>query len=323
MINNLTKEEREILLDEIEGDGIEGNKIEDIQRENVLLSIYPKYCKKIKAKEKKWEFRKQIWKSQKYIDKIYLYETSPKKAIIGYFRTNMILKAPPLALWKYCNMKAGISREEFFNYFETKEIGYAIEISQFHQFRKAISPDKLIRGFHAPQNFMYVEIDIEEVEIEDKALLTEFIGCKVSKKLKEELENLAQENKKNLSDYIRRFIKKGLNKVKPKNQLKKPSLNPPSNANSDKNDITLINSFLNKPNSPFKDVINELEKGFENNRKLKATPFPKRYKHYYNDKRELRVIKSYFKSFKKLSKILNKNCHLFTDEVKRKMGWIE
>ena len=46
---------------------------------DVLISIKPKYVKKIISKEKKYEFRKNIFK--KNVDTIIIYTTSPEKKI--------------------------------------------------------------------------------------------------------------------------------------------------------------------------------------------------------------------------------------------------
>lgn len=278
-----------------------------IIQKNILLSIKPKYARRIKSREKKWEFRKQIWSNNKIINKIYLYETSPTQQLIGYFTTNKIITGKPSKVWKLIPKDKGISKEAFFEYFQKSSIAYALEITTLSLFRKQISPHNVIHNFHAPQNFMYVDLNIKEVKIEDETLLTEFIGCKISKDLREGLEQIAKEHNKNLSEYIRKFIREGLNKVKSKHKLKKPSLNPPPNINLKDNNTTIIKNILDVPNSPYKEVINELKEHFEKGKRLQPTPLPKNYKHYYNDKRELRIIKLYIYSFKKLSQIFKKN----------------
>jgi len=300
----LTKREQIILQEELDSNDY---KDKDIKQSNILFSINPKYSRKIKKKEKRWEFRKLIWTSNKYIDKIYIYETSPTKAIIGYFISHKILKASPLALWKYCNTEAGISREEFLKYFEGKKVGYALEISELHQFKRSITPNDYLKGFHAPQNFMYISLNIEEVEDEDDSLLTEFLGCKVPKKLKEDLEEMAKENQKYLSEYIRKFLTEGLNKVKSKNNYGKPILHPPPNPPQEENNTAIIKDFLNKVENPFQNVITEMKERFKNKEKLETT-LPYNYKHnqksYYREGLELDILKEYFQPFKKCAKII-------------------
>ena len=51
---------------------------------NALISIKPKYVEEIINKNKKYEYRKSIFK--KDIDKVYIYSTRPNKQIVGYFK---------------------------------------------------------------------------------------------------------------------------------------------------------------------------------------------------------------------------------------------
>jgi type I restriction enzyme S subunit len=51
----------------------------------VLLSIKPQYVDEIVKGNKKYEFRKKIFKKKDEVQEIYIYSTSPVKKIIGYF----------------------------------------------------------------------------------------------------------------------------------------------------------------------------------------------------------------------------------------------
>jgi len=50
---------------------------------NVLLSIKPKYVDLILNGEKKYEFRRKIFRNE--TNKVYVYCTSPVKKIVAYF----------------------------------------------------------------------------------------------------------------------------------------------------------------------------------------------------------------------------------------------
>ncbi len=128
---------------------------------NVLLSIKPKYVEKIAEGEKKLEFRKVIFKDENRPDTIYIYCTSPVKKIIGYFTTGEIFEDDPAELWDRFHNLAGISEEEFFDYFSGKERGYAIGIEDFNQFDNAIDPYEVIPGFTPPQSFCYMNDDLQ------------------------------------------------------------------------------------------------------------------------------------------------------------------
>ena len=124
-------------------------------QKDILLSINPNYCKRIQQGKKEWEYRKSIWSNNKRINKIYLYETSPIQKIIGYFKTNLIIKGNPKKIWNLTFEEAGITKREFDTYFSNKETGYALQISHLVLFEFPKDPFVLIENFHPPQNFMY------------------------------------------------------------------------------------------------------------------------------------------------------------------------
>ncbi len=131
---------------------------------NVLLSIKPKYVERIADGEKKLEFRKVIFKSVNRPDRIYIYCTSPVKKIMGYFTTGEIFEDDPAELWNRFRNLAGISEEEFFEYFSGKKRGFAISIEDYNEFDDAIDPYDVIPNFTPPQSFCYVDKDFERFD---------------------------------------------------------------------------------------------------------------------------------------------------------------
>ena len=121
---------------------------------NLLISIKPEFVKKILSGEKKYEFRRTIFRQK--VDKIYIYSTAPDKLIVGYFDFEEIIEDTPSNLWDKFNKCGGISKESFFDYYEGKEIGYAIKIGKLHIFPKPIDVSSL-ENFRAPQSFCYIE----------------------------------------------------------------------------------------------------------------------------------------------------------------------
>lgn len=120
---------------------------------NVLISIKPKYVEKIISKEKTYEFRRNIFKKE--VEKIVIYSTSPEKKIVGCFKPNKIIKDCPKNLWNNFSEEAGINEEDFFDYFENKEMGFALKIDELEVFENPIETDKLV-DFSAPQSFKYM-----------------------------------------------------------------------------------------------------------------------------------------------------------------------
>lgn len=120
---------------------------------NLLISIHPAYVKKILSNEKKFEFRSKIFK--KNVDKIYIYETIPKKKIIGYFKFEGYLEGTPEEIWDKCKKKSGVTEEFFFKYFKNKAKAYAIKINKFKKMEEISLPEKI----KAPQSYKYIDYD--------------------------------------------------------------------------------------------------------------------------------------------------------------------
>ncbi len=120
----------------------------------VLLSIKPKYVNKIKKGSKLYEFRRTIFKQK--TEEIYVYATSPIKKIVGKIIVDNIISDNPKQLWKSYHKQAGINKKDFFDYFEGKELGYAIKIKHFELFEKAIDPYQVNPKFVAPQSYAYI-----------------------------------------------------------------------------------------------------------------------------------------------------------------------
>lgn len=122
---------------------------------NILLSIKPKHAESIIKGQKKYEFRKIIFK-KKHIDTVYLYASSPIKKVIGAFRIGDIVEDKPINLWHQFNEVSGLDETEFFEYFKDNEIGFAIEITNVEKYENPIDPEDVIPGFVPPQSFCYV-----------------------------------------------------------------------------------------------------------------------------------------------------------------------
>jgi hypothetical protein len=65
---------------------------------NVLLSIKPRYVEAILKGDKRYEFRKNIFRN-KDVENVYIYATSPVKKLVGFFKVGNILEDHPVCLW--------------------------------------------------------------------------------------------------------------------------------------------------------------------------------------------------------------------------------
>lgn len=124
----------------------------------ILLSIKPQYVDKIVSGEKKYEFRKTIFK-RKQVDKIVVYSSGKVGKLIGEIKFTTILSDTPLNIWNITKEKAGLSKGDFFDYFRNKEIAHAIKIESFEPYCHAISIQEKYPGVNPPQSFVYVEKD--------------------------------------------------------------------------------------------------------------------------------------------------------------------
>lgn len=123
---------------------------------DVLLTIKPKYVKAILEGEKRFEFRREIFKHRE-VNRAYIYASSPVKKIVAMFEIGDILEDDPVHLWDSVKDYAGINDLDFFQYFKGKSKAYAIEIQHLQKFDHPIDPRKSLPGFVPPQSFCYLD----------------------------------------------------------------------------------------------------------------------------------------------------------------------
>jgi predicted transcriptional regulator len=122
----------------------------------VLLSIKPEYVSKIFSGEKKFEYRRLIFKRK--VDSIIVYASDPTKLIIGEFEIGEVIYNKISELWEQTSHDSGTTKEELFGYFKNCEKGYAIEILNPRIYAKPFSLSEMNILF-APQSFVYLSAD--------------------------------------------------------------------------------------------------------------------------------------------------------------------
>lgn len=122
---------------------------------NLLLSIKPEYSEKILSGQKKFEFRKQ--KPRRSIDQVFIYESSPSKAIVGWFCIRKIHSGSPEEIWNRFKDYGGIEEEKYLEYCNNSKIVYAFEIDKTVKLDNPINPFDLNSDFKPPQSFSYIE----------------------------------------------------------------------------------------------------------------------------------------------------------------------
>ena len=123
---------------------------------NVLLSIRPEHVEEILSRRKKYEFRKRRPRLHSTDQKAYIYTTSPICKIVGSFKIRRIQQNHPKVLWRKFGRKSGIDARRFAEYFGTREVGFALEISSLRTFNPPIEPKQVFHDFVAPQSFRYM-----------------------------------------------------------------------------------------------------------------------------------------------------------------------
>ena len=119
-----------------------------------LLSIRPKFAEAIIRGEKKFEFRRNMF--AKRVDVVLVYATVPIRKVVAEFDVRSVINESLPILWQLTHRQAGINREYFFNYFQGKEYGFAIEIGNVRPYEFPFCPIKEL-GIYPPQSFVYLE----------------------------------------------------------------------------------------------------------------------------------------------------------------------
>lgn len=103
-----------------------------MENESIILSIKPKYVKKILSGEKKFEYRRVIPANK--VNFVYIYSSSPEKKVVGKCIIKRVVEDKVETLWSLTNTFSGILKSEFYNYFNDKSYGYAIELEVVERF---------------------------------------------------------------------------------------------------------------------------------------------------------------------------------------------
>lgn len=106
--------------------------------------------------EKRYEFRRTRFAER--IDVILVYATVPIGRVIGEFEVKGVIRDAPEALWRLTREFAGLGLESFDEYFEGREVGYAIEIGEVRKYRVPFCPRRRL-GVRPPQSFVYLDRD--------------------------------------------------------------------------------------------------------------------------------------------------------------------
>lgn len=123
----------------------------------VLLSIKPRFANAIFDGDKKFEYRRAIFREN--ISHVLVYASSPVKMVIGEFKIETVLFEEITPLWQRTRNDSGITEGFFYAYFSEKEKGYAIKIRDAVRYDEP-APLTEFNLTHAPQSFAYLRPEV-------------------------------------------------------------------------------------------------------------------------------------------------------------------
>lgn len=124
----------------------------------VLLSIKPEFVERIFTGEKKFEYRKAIFRRSD-VEKVIIYSTLPEGKVVGEFCIDRILTDTPQEIWNQTQTRSGINKKFFDDYFDGKSEAHAIKIGNVKKYETPFRLDKMKKKVFAPQSFMYLSRD--------------------------------------------------------------------------------------------------------------------------------------------------------------------
>lgn len=120
-----------------------------------LMSIRPLYSGRIFDGTKTFELRRRPVRIAAG-DIVFVYETSPTRAIVGAFSVKSVRASSPRRIWRELLPSLGVSRTDFDEYFMDAPGAWAIEIADVRRI-SPISLDRLrnlVHGFVPPQSYL-------------------------------------------------------------------------------------------------------------------------------------------------------------------------
>lgn len=123
------------------------------------LSIKPKYAEQILTGIKTVELRKQIPKLEPG-SLVFLYASSPKKALVGAFLLEHVEIEKPGDLWSKVEKKSCLDFKYYREYYFTSDKAVGLYIGTLWKIKNPVKLDDIRKDwptFSPPQSFRYVE----------------------------------------------------------------------------------------------------------------------------------------------------------------------
>lgn len=122
-----------------------------------IISLKPKYAEAIFTGEKRCEFRKVRFSRE--VQYLIVYATCPIGKLVGWISIEGITMGSPDEIWEQTSEDAGISHEEFLEYYNGSTRAICIQIQDAHRFLHPIDPRAEQVDFVIPQSYRYLTED--------------------------------------------------------------------------------------------------------------------------------------------------------------------
>jgi predicted transcriptional regulator len=128
--------------------------------QTLLLSLRPEFAELVFAGTKKVELRRVRPRVQAD-DWILVYVSTPVKALVGYIQVARIIESSPASLWKKVRDHAGITRQQYNEYYLGAPKAYGIVLNAVKRLPEPLELSRLRQvwpDFHPPQCYRYLEV---------------------------------------------------------------------------------------------------------------------------------------------------------------------
>ena len=102
------------------------------QPKDFLVSVRPQYAAKILGGEKTVELRRRFPDSGSIGATLFIYSSSPIRALVGRVKIKDVQKLSVSEIWKEHSEAACISKKDFYRYFSGVKFGFAIMLGTVH-----------------------------------------------------------------------------------------------------------------------------------------------------------------------------------------------
>lgn len=122
----------------------------------VMLSIRPQYVDSILAGDKRFEYRRRIFKRND-VNMMAIYSTAPVSAVVAEANVGTVISGTLDEVWGKTSEWAGITYSEFARYFCGCETAFAIALSEVRRLDEPVRLEEYAPEVkRPPQSFVYL-----------------------------------------------------------------------------------------------------------------------------------------------------------------------